>query len=126
MIKISTLIEIGVTSGENLTIVENGKLRKYDILANELGMIYKCKTRIVPYVITWDGLVTKFHKQYCILLEIPAETAAYTQTIALKKTLELIFFDWRKEKNEEDKESEVEKSVESIMMIRLRDIKRCA
>ncbi|KAM0684945.1 hypothetical protein COBT_003846, partial [Conglomerata obtusa] len=29
-----TLIEIGVTSGDNLTIVENEKLRKYDILAN--------------------------------------------------------------------------------------------
>ncbi len=34
-----TLIEIGVTSGDNLTIIENEKLRKYDILANDIGMI---------------------------------------------------------------------------------------
>ncbi|KAM0687985.1 hypothetical protein COBT_000765 [Conglomerata obtusa] len=91
-----TLIEVGVTSGDNLTIVENEKLRKYDILANELGMIYKCKTRIIPYVNTWDGLVTKFHRQYCRTLEIPAETEAYIQTITLKKTLELISLDRRR------------------------------
>ncbi|KAM0688182.1 hypothetical protein COBT_000559 [Conglomerata obtusa] len=85
------------------------------MLANELWMIYKCKTRTVPYVIAWDGLVTKFHKQYCRLLEIPAETEAYIQTIALKKTLELISLDKRRGIEEEDKEFEVEKSVESMM-----------
>ncbi|KAM0685779.1 hypothetical protein COBT_003006, partial [Conglomerata obtusa] len=82
----------------------------YDILANELGMIYKCKTRIVPYVIKWDGLVTKFYKQYCKLLEIPTETEFYIQTIALKKTLELISLDRRRGIGEKDKEFEVEKS----------------
>ena len=27
-------------------------------------MIYKCKVRIVPYVVTWDGVVTSYHKKY--------------------------------------------------------------
>ncbi|KAM0687072.1 hypothetical protein COBT_001696, partial [Conglomerata obtusa] len=87
-------------------------MQKYDILAKELGMIYKCNSRIVPYVITWDGLMMMFYKQYCILLEIPAETDAYFQTIALKKTLELMPLDRRRGIGEEDKEFMVEKSVE--------------
>ncbi|KAM0688734.1 hypothetical protein COBT_000018, partial [Conglomerata obtusa] len=59
--------------------------------------------------------MNKFHKQYCRLLEIPAETEAYIQTIALKKTLELISLDRRRGIIEKDKEFEVEKSVESMM-----------
>jgi hypothetical protein len=34
------------------------------MLAKELGMIYKCKIAIIPYVLTWDGIVTSFHKKY--------------------------------------------------------------
>ncbi|KAM0685909.1 hypothetical protein COBT_002875, partial [Conglomerata obtusa] len=84
-------------------------MRKYDILANELDMIYKCKTRIIPYVITWDGLTIKFHRQYCRMLEMPAKTEAYIQTIALNQTLELISLD-RRSIIEEDKQFEVGKS----------------
>ncbi|KAM0687587.1 hypothetical protein COBT_001167 [Conglomerata obtusa] len=62
-----------------------------------------------------DGQVTNFHKQYCRMLEIPAKTAAYIQTIALKKTLEIISLDRSRGIEEEDKEFEVEKSVESMM-----------
>ena len=32
-------------------IVENEKKRKYDVLANEMGAMHKCKTRIIPYVL---------------------------------------------------------------------------
>ncbi|KAM0686768.1 hypothetical protein COBT_002004 [Conglomerata obtusa] len=49
------------------------------------------------------------------MLEIPAETEAYIQTITLEKTLELISLDRRREKEEEDKEFEVIKSVESMI-----------
>ncbi|WUR05046.1 reverse transcriptase [Vairimorpha necatrix] len=49
------IVEVGITNQDRLTIVENEKLRKYDLLANELGLIHKSQTRIVPYVMTWDG-----------------------------------------------------------------------
>ncbi len=49
------------------------------------------------------------------MLEIPAETEAYIQTIALKKTLELISLDRRRGIEEENKEFEVRKSVESMI-----------
>ena len=38
-----------------LTHVENEKTRKYDLIANELALTYRCKVKIIPYVITWEG-----------------------------------------------------------------------
>ncbi|TBU12460.1 hypothetical protein CWI38_0748p0020 [Hamiltosporidium tvaerminnensis] len=91
-----TLIEVGITSQYSLQIVETEKLRKYDLLANELGLIYKCSVEIIPYVITWDGIVTKYHKTYLKRLQIPINVEAYIQSIVLKKTVETISFDRRR------------------------------
>ncbi|TBU02045.1 hypothetical protein CWI36_1202p0010, partial [Hamiltosporidium magnivora] len=65
----------------SLQIVETEKLRKYDLLANELGLIYKCNVEIIPYVMTWDGIVTKYHKTYVKRLQIPMNVEAYIQSI---------------------------------------------
>ncbi|TBU13263.1 hypothetical protein CWI38_0485p0040, partial [Hamiltosporidium tvaerminnensis] len=70
--------------------------RKYDLLANELGLIYKCSVEIIPYVMTWDGIVTKYHKSPLKRLEIPMNVEAYIQSIGLKKTVETISFDRRR------------------------------
>ncbi|KAF9746153.1 hypothetical protein NGRA_3539, partial [Nosema granulosis] len=37
------IIEVGITNLDLLSVVENEKLRKYDLLANELGLIHKCR-----------------------------------------------------------------------------------
>ncbi|TBU13470.1 hypothetical protein CWI38_0422p0030, partial [Hamiltosporidium tvaerminnensis] len=79
-----------------LQIVETEKLRKYDLLANELGLIYKCSVGIIPYVMTWDGIVTKYHKSHLKRLEIPTNVEAYIQSLVLKKTVETISFDRRR------------------------------
>ncbi|TBU06044.1 hypothetical protein CWI38_2653p0010, partial [Hamiltosporidium tvaerminnensis] len=91
-----TLIEVGITSQDSLQIVETEKLRKYDLLANELGLIYKCSVEIIPYVMTWDGIVTKYHKSHLKRLEMPMNVEAYIQSIVLKKTVETISFDRRR------------------------------
>ncbi|TBT98969.1 hypothetical protein CWI39_2197p0030, partial [Hamiltosporidium magnivora] len=65
-----SVIEVGITSQDSLQIVETEKLRKYDLLANELGLIYRCCVEIIPYVMTWDGIVTKYHKSHLKRLEI--------------------------------------------------------
>ncbi|TBU12866.1 hypothetical protein CWI38_0601p0040 [Hamiltosporidium tvaerminnensis] len=91
-----TLIEVGITSQDFLQIVETEKLRKYDLLANELGLVYKCSVEIIPYVMTWDGIVTKYHKTYVKRLQIPMNVEAYIQSIVLKKTVETISFDRRR------------------------------
>ncbi|TBU13510.1 hypothetical protein CWI38_0408p0010, partial [Hamiltosporidium tvaerminnensis] len=91
-----TLIEVGITSQDSLKIVETEKLRKYDLLANELGFVYKCSVEIIPYVMTWYGIVTKYYKTYVKRLQIPMNVEAYIQFIVLKKTVETISFDRRR------------------------------
>ncbi|TBU09666.1 hypothetical protein CWI38_2129p0020, partial [Hamiltosporidium tvaerminnensis] len=121
-----TLIEVGITSQDSLQIVKTEKLRKYDPLANELGLIYRCSVEIIPYVMTWDGIVTKYHKSHLKRLEIPMNVEAYIHfshhagsrndlvdqsfrlrsvtarmnahihSIVLKNTVKIIFFDRRR------------------------------
>ncbi|EQB61450.1 hypothetical protein NAPIS_ORF00970 [Vairimorpha apis BRL 01] len=81
------IVEVGITNQDLLTIVENEKLRKYDILANELGLIYKSKTKIILYVMTWDGVVTTYHKRYIKELGIQPSLEAYIQSVVLRKRL---------------------------------------
>ncbi|TBU11573.1 hypothetical protein CWI38_1132p0020 [Hamiltosporidium tvaerminnensis] len=67
---------VSVVVGDLLQIVETEKLRNYDLLVNELGLIYKCNlgliykcnVEIIPYVITWDGIVTKYYNMYLKIL----------------------------------------------------------
>ena len=71
------LIEVGITGQDRLQTVETEKKRKYDVLANKLGMEYGCPTRIIPYVMTWDGIVTNYHKKYLRDIGITDSIEAY-------------------------------------------------
>ncbi|KAF7677274.1 hypothetical protein TCON_2641 [Astathelohania contejeani] len=90
------LVEAGITSQNNLQIVETEKKREYDILANELSLLYKAKTKIIPYVMAWDGVVTKYHRNYLMELNINPTIEAYIRSTVLKKTLENIAPEYRK------------------------------
>ena len=108
-------IEVGITNQDLLQVVENEKKRKYDILANELGVMYKCRTKIIPYVLTWDGVVTIFHKSYMSELGITPNVEAYIQSRVLKKTLESVSFDRRRNMIEGNElEEEVEEAVKRL------------
>ncbi|KAF7684163.1 hypothetical protein TCON_0641 [Astathelohania contejeani] len=84
------LVEVGITSQDNLQVVETEKKRKYNILCNGLSLLYKAKTKIIPYVMTWDGVVTKYHSNYLKKLNMTSTIEAYIQSTVLKKTLETI------------------------------------
>ena len=58
--------------------------------------MYKCKTKIIPFVLTWDGVVTIHHKRYMKELGATLNIEAYIQSRVLKKTLESISFDRRR------------------------------
>lgn len=90
------IIEVGITCQDNLNLVEKEKKRKYDILAKELELMYNYKSKIIPYVITWDGIVTKFHKSYAREIGLGSKTQAYIQYVVLKRTLESISIDHRR------------------------------
>jgi len=95
--RLITIIEVGITSQNQLVTVETEKRRKYDILANHLGQLHKMMTKIIPWVMTWDGIVTKMHKHYLKEIGISNTIEAYMQSIVLRKTLESISFDYRRE-----------------------------
>jgi hypothetical protein len=102
-----TLIEIGITSQNQLKTVETEKKRKYDILANNLGQMYKMKTKIIPWVMTWDGIVTKLHKNYLKELGIEQSLEAYMQSIVIKKTLESFIYRRKEDTIEESNVEEI-------------------
>ena len=64
--KIARIIEVGVTSNKTLMKVEDEKLRKYNLLAEEIKFNNNLVgTECIPVVISWDGKVTKnFMKRF--------------------------------------------------------------
>ena len=64
------LIEVGITNQDILQNVESEKMRKYDLLAKELSLLYKCSTKIIPFVLTWDCIVTTYQKSTFPILEL--------------------------------------------------------
>ncbi|EQB61507.1 hypothetical protein NAPIS_ORF00910 [Vairimorpha apis BRL 01] len=88
------LIEVGITNCENLQTVELEKSRQYELLARELGLIHKCKINVIPYVMTSDELVTKYHSKYRREFDIDNRIIAYIQSKVIKK-IESISFEYR-------------------------------
>ncbi|TBU08598.1 hypothetical protein CWI39_0161p0030 [Hamiltosporidium magnivora] len=97
-------------------MVETEKLRNYDFLANEFGFAYKCSVEIIPYVMTWVGIVAKYHISHLKRPEIPMNVEAYIQSIVLKKTVETISLD-RRRGNESGKNAEESRERASIDVI---------
>ena len=81
-----------------------------------LALTYKCKVKIIPYVMTWEGLVTRYHKKHKSEIGISTKTEAYIQSLVLKKTFESISFDRRRGIEEDDGHNEVDVLVNKITL----------
>ena len=81
-----------------------------------MGAMHNCKTRIIPYVITWDGIVTKFHKSYAKEIGLTTQIESYIQFIVLKKTLESISYSYRR-----DGEETIQESLEVAVLEEVKD-----
>ncbi|EQB59931.1 hypothetical protein NAPIS_ORF02501, partial [Vairimorpha apis BRL 01] len=88
--------DVGITSFDNLRAVETEKKHKYDLHANNCGAMNGYKTRIIPYVMTWEGTTTTFHKKYRSELNLDCRTQAYIQARVLKMTLETLSMEARR------------------------------
>ena len=104
------------TSQDCLQTVEVEKLGKYDLLANELGLIHGRRTQIISYVLTWDGIVTKCHKRYRKMFGVEKFVEAYIQSVVLKRTSESILTDFKRGSTLSDKSREklVEEAVDRV------------
>jgi hypothetical protein len=56
----------------------------------------------LPYVMTWDGVMTSYHKKNIQELDVQPTLKAYIRSVVLKKTLESIFLDRRRELDQEE------------------------
>ena len=61
---------------------------------------------------TWDGIVTKFHSKYSKEIGLSDKIEAYIQYIVLKKTLESISFEYRRQ-GDEGTQDKIERLVEA-------------
>ncbi|KAM0678289.1 hypothetical protein BDAP_001002 [Binucleata daphniae] len=80
-------------------------------------MMYKCRVKIIPYVMTWDGIVTKFHKKYVAYIGIHPKIEAYIQSLVLRKTLESLSFEMRRGFEEDDQREELEAIAKRLMQV---------
>lgn len=81
---------------DNLSIVENEKLKKYDILTSEIAMLYIYSTKTTPYVTSWDIVVVKYYKQYFKEFTFLMEVEEYKQGIIFKNAWGANFFGEKK------------------------------
>ena len=64
--------------------------------------IHKMETvRVIPVVLTWDGIVTNYYKNYFKKLKVPENIQAYIQFRVLKKTSEIIISTTTRERMDE-------------------------
>lgn len=68
--KVILIVEVGITSQDRLQTVESEKWHKYDVLAKKMAGDYKCSSKIMPFVMTWDGIVSKFHHRHITPLDL--------------------------------------------------------
>ncbi|TBU06339.1 hypothetical protein CWI38_2595p0010, partial [Hamiltosporidium tvaerminnensis] len=73
-------------SVQEILYKEYAELRKYDLLANKLGLIYNFSVEIILYVMDRDSIVTKYHKKYLKRLQIPMNVEAYIQFIESRES----------------------------------------
>ena len=79
------------TYGKKLEVNNNNYyLLIYDLLANHMESPHKCKTKIIPFVVTWDEIVTTYYIRHSRVLDVGDNIQSYMQSRVLKMTLETI------------------------------------
>lgn len=68
------------------------------------NFLHNSTTKIITYVMTWDGIVTTLHKKDCKDVGLDARLDGYIQSSVLKMTLESMSFDYRGRAQDEEEE----------------------
>ncbi|KAK1937610.1 hypothetical protein X943_003315 [Babesia divergens] len=88
-----TFVEVGITCQDNLGQVERDKEAKYKALTEQMGnhrMNALTTIEVVPYVMTWDGLVTKRHTECRLKLGVSDRVEGQLQRICLQQTYDFV------------------------------------
>ncbi|GBE58957.1 reverse transcriptase domain containing protein [Babesia ovata] len=93
-----TIVEIGITNQENLVETENIKRGKYEHLIENLNaqtLNQQTRTRVISYVMTWEGIVTKDHTTHRQSLGISDLSEAHIQRVVIQETQKLVLRDMK-------------------------------
>ncbi|GBE60873.1 reverse transcriptase domain containing protein [Babesia ovata] len=93
-----TIVEIGITNQDNLVETEIFKKRKYEALIEDLkARQFNQHTtfRAIPYVMTWEGIVTNKHTKYRRDLGISDRLEAHIQRVVIQETQKLVLRDMK-------------------------------
>ena len=71
------------------------------MLANELQLMHRAnKVVVIPYVLTWDGIVTEYRDTYAsgigVGVGVEMNTRVYIQYVVMKRTVESLSIDFRR------------------------------
>ena len=80
-----------------------------------MALSYKCKVKIIPFVMRWYEMVTKYHKKHSKEIDLQPKVEADIQTVVLKKTLESISFERSRGVEENDTHEEIDNLVDRIV-----------
>ncbi|GBE60158.1 reverse transcriptase domain containing protein [Babesia ovata] len=92
------IVEIGITNQDNLVETEIFKKRKYEALIEDLkARQFNQHTtfRAIPYVMTWEGIVTNKHTKYRRDLGISDRLEAHIQRVVIQETQKLVLRDMK-------------------------------
>ena len=96
--KTALIVEVGITNIHELARVENEKFTKYNPLADDLQMTWKLKSvKILPVVMTWEALFSKKCNSNLRAIGMNPAEISYIQSRILKRTLETVFLNERRE-----------------------------
>ncbi|CDR71844.1 hypothetical protein, conserved [Babesia bigemina] len=93
-----TIVEIGITNQDNLVDTEKFKKQKYEDLIEDLKarqFNQHTKIRVIPYVMTWEGIVTKEHSKYRRDLGISDRMEAHIQRVVIQETHKIVMRDMK-------------------------------
>ncbi|KAL6122095.1 hypothetical protein NUSPORA_00910 [Nucleospora cyclopteri] len=73
---LTTFFKVGENKSKQFTNCGNKKVEKVRLLANKLSLFYNCKVEIISFVLTCDGVITKYQRMNIKKLSIPPKIQA--------------------------------------------------
>jgi Reverse transcriptase (RNA-dependent DNA polymerase) len=84
------IVDVAVSHRNGITPKEHEKTAKYEKVRRELAQRTGYQAIVLPYVISWDGNVSKENGKIRNILGISDEIHSYIQKVALRETVDIV------------------------------------
>jgi hypothetical protein len=87
------IIDVTICGTKRLLMAEQEKRAKYEVLAREKRQQLGHDVEVLPYAMTWDGMVSHGHREIRKLLGVSERIHAYTQQVVLRHSADMALRD---------------------------------